>query len=69
MKPCARCQMPNIDPATAAVDPVVTDTLQGYRSDPRVGGGITFAMNAIIVAGIDSTLRVGLSATGNFRFD
>lgn len=69
VKPCARCPMPNIDPATAAVDPVVTDTLQGYRSDPRVGGKITFAMNAIIVAGIDATLRVGQAASGSFRFD
>jgi uncharacterized protein YcbX len=69
VKPCGRCPMPNIDPATAAVDPVVTDTLQGYRKDPRVGGAITFAMNAIIVAGIDCTLRVGQDATGNFRFD
>ena len=69
VKPCARCPMPNIDPATAAVDPVVTDTLQGYRKDPRVGGAVTFAMNAIIVAGVDCTLRVGQDATGDFRFD
>jgi uncharacterized protein YcbX len=69
VKPCARCPMPNIDPATAAVDPVVTDTLQGYRSDPRVGGAVTFAMNAIIVAGVDCTLRVGQAASGNLKFD
>jgi uncharacterized protein YcbX len=69
VKPCARCPMPNIDPATAAVDPVVTDTLQGYRSDPRVGGAVTFAMNAIIVAGMDCTLRAGQAASGNLKFD
>jgi uncharacterized protein YcbX len=69
VKPCGRCPMPNIDPATAAVDPVVTDTLQGYRRDPRLDGAITFAMNAIIVAGMDCTLRVGQAASGNLKFD
>ena len=69
VKPCARCPIPNIDPATAQVDPVVTDTLQGYRRNDAAGGKITFAMNAIVVEGMDRTLKVGQPATGNFRFD
>ena len=58
VKPCARCPIPNIDPATAQSEPAVLDTLQGYRADPRVDGGITFGMNAIIVQGLEQTLRV-----------
>jgi hypothetical protein len=35
--PVPRCPIPNIDPATAHSSPVVADTLQAYRQDPRVG--------------------------------
>ena len=50
-------------------DPVVTDTLQGYRRDPRVGGAVTFGMNAIVVAGFDATLQPGQAVSASFRFD
>jgi len=69
VKPCARCPIPDIDPATAESDPAVGDTLRTYRRDERVQGGITFAMNAIVVEGVDRTLRVGQAASGSFRFD
>jgi hypothetical protein len=69
VKPCKRCPIPNIDPATGESDPAVTDTLQAYRANARVGGAMSFAMNAIIVAGIDATLRAGQSVTAAFRFD
>ena len=68
VKPCARCPIPNIDPATAESDPVVSDTLQTYRRDDRVGGGVTFGMNAIVVQGIDSTLRVGQQVHADWVF-
>jgi uncharacterized protein YcbX len=69
VKPCARCPIPNIDPATGESDPAVTDTLQGYRANARVGGAISFAMNAIVVAGFEQTLRVGQAASGSLQFD
>jgi len=68
VKPCARCPIPNIDPATAESDPAVTDTLQGYRRNELVGGAPTFAMNAIVVEGVDRTLRVGQVATADYKF-
>ena len=68
VKPCPRCPIPNIDPATAQSDPVVTDTLQGYRRDDRVGGAVTFGMNAIVLQGIDETLRVGQRVTADWNF-
>ena len=69
VKPCARCPIPNVDPATAAVDPVVTDTLQGYRRNDLVGGAPTFAMNAIVVEGAGQVLKVGQAVSANYRFD
>jgi uncharacterized protein YcbX len=69
VKPCARCPIPNIDPATARIDPVVTDTLQAYRRSERLNGGTAFGMNVITVEGLDRTLRVGQAATGSYSFD
>jgi hypothetical protein len=68
VKPCRRCPIPNIDPASAQSDPVVTDMLQGYRRNDSAGGGVTFGMNAIIVAGADCTLRTGQPVSANWRF-
>lgn len=59
VKPCARCPIPNIDPQTAHRSPEVLQTLRGYRADARVDGKPSFGMNAIILAGVGHTLRVG----------
>lgn len=59
VKPCVRCAIPNVDPLTAERGDEPGATLAGYRADPRVGGRITFAMNAVIEAGVGATLRVG----------
>lgn len=69
VKPCARCPIPDVDPVTAATGHAVRDALAGYRADARVGGRITFGMNAVIVEGIERTLRVGLAGRATFRFD
>jgi uncharacterized protein len=68
VKPCARCPIPNIDPATAESNPVVTDVLQGYRRDPRVDDAVTFGMNAIVLQGDDQVLKVGQEVTGDWQF-
>ncbi|MES3003166.1 MAG: MOSC N-terminal beta barrel domain-containing protein [Pseudomonadota bacterium] len=69
VKPCARCPIPNIDPATAQSSPEVTDTLQSYRKNDVMGGAVTFAMNAIVLEGDDLTLEVGQAVTSTWRFD
>lgn len=69
VKPCPRCPIPNIDPDTACSSPEVSDTLQGYRQDARVKGAITFGMNTIVSAGVDTVLRVGQTVSANYRFD
>ena len=59
VKPCGRCSIPDVDPVTAVPGTAVGQTLAGYRSDARLGGAITFGMNAVIVSGMGATLRVG----------
>jgi uncharacterized protein YcbX len=68
VKPCPRCPIPDIDPATAASSPEVGDTLRTYRSDERVGGAITFGMNAIVVRGDGQTLKVGQAVEADWNF-
>jgi uncharacterized protein YcbX len=69
VKPCARCPIPNVDPATGESDPRVGDTLQAYRANPRMNGAITFGMNLVIVEGVDRVLRVGQPLRAPWRFD
>ena len=69
VKPCARCPIPNIDPATAVSSPAVGDALQTYRQDPRMNGAITFGMNAITLEGDGLVLKVGQAVGADWRFD
>lgn len=69
VKPCSRCPIPNIDPATAVSSHEVGDTLQGYRQDARLQGAVTFGMNAIVLAGIDHLLKVGQPVGANYLFE
>jgi len=68
VKPCSRCPIPNIDPATAQSSPAVGDTLQGYRQDARLNGAVTFGMNAIVLHGVDTVLRVGQTVGADYAF-
>ena len=47
----------------------MSDTLQAYRSNEVVNGAVTFGMNAIVLQGVDQTLRVGHAVTADWRFD
>ncbi len=69
VKPCPRCPIPNIDPATAQSSPRVGDALQAYRQNPRLNGAVTFGMNVIVREGADAVLRVGQTVQGAWRFD
>lgn len=67
VKPCPRCPIPNVDPATAEVAPHVLQTLLDYRRNEKLQGAATFGMNAIVLRGFDQTLRVGQPVTGRLR--
>ena len=62
VKPCTRCTVPNVDPATGAATNEPGDTLAGFRADPRMNGALTFGMNAVVLSGFDQTLRPGQTA-------
>lgn len=68
VKPCPRCPIPNIEPATAQSSPAVGDILQSYRQDARLDGAVTFGMNAIVIEGVDTVLRVGQAFGADFAF-
>jgi uncharacterized protein len=68
VKPCVRCSIPDVDPATGTAGHAVGDVLSRYRADPRMGGSITFAMNAVVVEGVDRTLTTGMRGTASYAF-
>ena len=67
VKPCTRCQITATDQDTAirGVEPL--PTLASYRHDAALGG-VTFGMNAIIVAGAGREIVTGSPATCTYRF-
>ena len=69
VKPCARCPIPNVDPATGSASPEVLATLSAYRADARLAGAISFGMNCVIVQGAGATLRAGDAVAADWRFD
>jgi uncharacterized protein YcbX len=69
VKPCVRCPIPDIDPATALSSPEVGDALRSYRANPKMDGAMTFGMNAIVLQGVEYTLRVGQPVVANYRFE
>jgi uncharacterized protein YcbX len=69
VKPCARCSIPDVDPATGEPGHAVGDVLASYRADARMNGALTFGMNAVIVEGVERVLRAGLSGDATYAFD
>ena len=69
VKPCVRCPITDIDMLTAVSSHEVSDMLRSYRSDPRVGGAVTFGMNAVVLDGFEQTLKIGQVVSANYRFD
>jgi uncharacterized protein len=69
VKPCPRCPMPNVNPATGEMGTEPGDTLSTYRASALLDGAITFGMNAVIVEGIDCGLRVGQTGSASYKFD
>ena len=68
VKPCARCTIPSVDPATGVQGHEPGDTLAGFRADARVDGAVTFGMNAVVLEGVEHTLRVGQAARVTLAF-
>ena len=69
VKPCTRCPIPDIDPATAESSSDVSNALAAYRADARMDGAITFGMNAIVLQGAGAVLEVGQPLAAELAFD
>lgn len=65
VKPCARCSVPGVDPASGEHSPLLTDALAAFRATPD---GVMFGVNAIVVEGAGGTLRVGDAVEVELRF-
>jgi len=69
VKPCSRCPIPDIDPATGVATPEVGDMLRTWRQNARLNGAVTFGMNAIVIEGVEHLLKVGQPVGANYRFE
>jgi uncharacterized protein len=68
VKPCTRCTIPNVNPATGEATNEPGDTLAGFRADARMGGALTFGMNAVVLAGVEHSLRIGQAVRATWAF-
>jgi uncharacterized protein len=68
VKPCGRCTIPDVNPATAEQGHAVADSLRAYRANERIGGALAFGQNAVIVAGVGHRLRVGAAVQAELAF-
>ena len=67
VKPCTRCQVPEIDPYTAMREPRISDVLGEYRRMSRMNNAICFGVNAVVREGIGLILQPG-TFTYEIRF-
>jgi hypothetical protein len=67
VKPCTRCEITTTDQDTGRRNLEPLRTLATYRRDDRFAG-VTFGMNAIVVAGAGGMLGIGDEADIAFRF-
>lgn len=68
VKPCSRCSIPAVDQASGEAGPDPLDILQAYRAKPELDGAICFGMNAIVLAGTGTVLRIGEEINVNLAF-
>ena len=59
VKPCTRCTITEVDPATGQHGAGLLQVLSLFRGDPKLGGAVTFGQNAIISEGLGGMLKVG----------
>lgn len=67
VKPCVRCTVPSVDPASGEQGTEPGDTLAVYRNN-GAAGGVTFGVNGIVARGAGAQLRIGDPAELTLRF-
>ncbi len=68
VKPCGRCTIPDVNPATAEQGHAVADTMRAYRANERIGGALAFGQDAVVVSGIGHRLRIGAGVQAELAF-
>lgn len=68
VKPCSRCQIPDVDPDSATTGDAVGEVLLAYRRDSRIGGSPSFGMNAVVRDGAGTLVQVGQTVRASLRF-
>jgi hypothetical protein len=57
-----------VDPATGHHEAGILQVLALFRSDPRLGGAITFGQNCIVTDGLEGVIRVNDPVGVTHRF-
>ncbi|MCD8504390.1 MAG: MOSC N-terminal beta barrel domain-containing protein [Burkholderiaceae bacterium] len=68
VKPCPRCQIPDINPDTAIKETEITDALIRYRQLPSMDHAVCFAMNAVVRSKSAAILKLGMQYEADYRF-
>ena len=68
VKPCGRCTIPDVNPATAELGHSVADAMAAYRAEPRIDGALAFGQNAIVASGFEHRMRVGARVRARIAF-
>jgi uncharacterized protein YcbX len=69
VKPCPRCQVPEINQVTTVREPEITAVLAQYRQLERLDGALCFGVNAVVRNAPSRPLRVSDRYEANYRFD
>lgn len=68
VKPCPRCQIPDINPGTAMIEPEITEILSRYRQLASMDHAICFAINGVVRSTGSGQLSVGMAFEADYRF-
>ena len=68
VKPCSRCEIPNIEVETGQMMQEPMMTLASFRSNSKMKGAICVGMNAVVIGGAGKSLQTGQLGTAQIAF-
>jgi len=69
VKPCPRCQIPDINPDTSIKEPEIGEVLASYRRLPSMDHAVCFAMNAVVRSNAMGELAIGMPFRAHYRME
>lgn len=67
VKPCPRCQIPDIDPNTSIKEPLISKILATYRQLSSMDHAVCFGMNAVVRSGAGHDLYINQPLRGFYN--